>query len=71
MFLLFAGDDYYPKGGGEDLKGCFRSVGDAVTAHDPTEHDYDGGWANVLDLGTLEIVKWFSRGIWQESSEFY
>ena len=67
MYLLFAGDNYYPQGGARDLVGSYRSVDDAVKAHDPKRNRYDGGWANILDTRTLEIVKCFSRGTWANS----
>lgn len=68
-YLLFAGDDYYPRGGAEDLKGRFDSVERAIEAHDPTEHDYEGGWANILCQDSLKIVKTFSRGDWYDGAE--
>lgn len=68
MYLLFAGDDYYPQGGAEDLKGGFESVEEAKAAHDPNEHNYEGGWANVLDMSNLKIVMYFNRGTWSEGS---
>ena len=65
MFLLFAGDDYYPEGGAKDFKGSFSSMEGAQAAHDPDEFRYDGGWANIFDTGTLSIAMSFSRGIWK------
>lgn len=58
-YLLFAGDDYYPEGGANDLIGRFDSVEEAVAAHDPKE--YEDGWANILCLESLEIVKRYWR----------
>lgn len=63
-FLLFAGHDYYPRGGARDFKGAFMTEGYAMRAHDPTEHDYDGGWANIFDIEKAEIVKQFHGGRW-------
>lgn len=65
-FLLFAGDDYYPEGGANDFKGAFESLDAAIEAHNPNEHKYDGGWANIFDLNTLKIVKTFNRGAWRD-----
>lgn len=63
-YLLFAGDDYYPNGGAEDLQGRFDTLEAAIAAHDPNKHKYSGGWANVLCLDSLKIVKVFNRGTW-------
>lgn len=65
-YLLFAGNDYYPLGGAEDLKGKYADIQSAIIAHNPTEYTYDGGWANVLCLDTLKVVMCFSRGVWSE-----
>ena len=63
-FLLFCGDDYYPEGGADDLVGGFKTVEKAIAAHDPKKHQYDGGWANILDIKNLKIVRRFNRGSW-------
>lgn len=63
-YLLFAGDDYYPKGGAYDLVKSYSSVEEAINAHTPNKYQYDGGWANILDKDTLKIVKHFKRGLW-------
>lgn len=68
-YLLFAGNDYYPKGGANDLQGCFETLDKAITGHDPKTFDYDGGWANVLCLDSLNVVKGFDRGKWYEPGE--
>lgn len=68
-YLLFAGADYYPDGGARDLKGKFDTIDLAIEAHDPCEFDYEGGWANVLCLDSMRIVKSFWRGTWIESDE--
>ena len=54
-YLLFAGNAYYPSGGAEDLIGKFNSINEAEAAFNPS--NYTLGWANILDLDTLEIVK--------------
>ena len=64
-FLLFAGDDYYPNGGAYDCLGAFETVDAAIAAHDPNRFRYKGGWANVLDLQSLKVVRDFSRGVWR------
>ena len=65
-YLLFAGNDYYPRGGARDLVGRFDTIEAAIGGHDPRRFKYDGGWANVLCLETLAVVKRFSRGKWYE-----
>ncbi len=67
QYLLFAGDDYYPDGGANDLIGGFASVDAAVSAHDPKRFRYDGGWANILQVSTQEIVRTFDRGTWSST----
>jgi len=63
-FLLFAGDEYYPMGGANDFKSKHETIDDAISAHDPTEHNYDGGWANIFCLDQLKIVATFDRSGW-------
>ena len=63
-YLLFAGEDYYPNGGAEDIQGAFETLSDAVDFHKPNEFDYDGGWANVLNVSTLGVEARFNRGDW-------
>jgi hypothetical protein len=68
-YLLFAGNDYYPSGGAEDLKGRFDTLDQAIAGHDPNEFEYAGGWANVLCMDSLKLVKRFSRGKWYDPDE--
>ena len=70
-YLLFAGNDYYPKGGANDLKGSFDTLDSAIAKHNPAEFRYDGGWANVLCTDSLKLVKKFSRGRWYDPEEDY
>lgn len=65
-YLLFCGDDYYPCGGAYDLAGRFDSVDMAVAAHEPSKFGINGGWANVLCLDSLKVVKRFHRGVWSD-----
>jgi len=68
-YLLFCGNDYYPRGGARDFKGSFATLEDAIEAHDPHEYDYDGGWANIFNLDSQKIEKYFDRGLWYDSLE--
>jgi hypothetical protein len=55
---LFAGDDYYPAGGGKDFRTLVSSVAEARRWLDGLgdERGDDHDWAHVLDLGTGEVV---------------
>ena len=67
-FLLFAGNDYYPKGGARDLIGSFDTLEDAQAAHDPNVFEYDGGWANIYSTESESIVLYFYGGVgWTEN----
>lgn len=68
-YLLFAGNDYYPDGGAEDLQGRYETLEQAIASHEPNKYQYDGGWANVLCLDSLKVVKRFFRGKWYEPDE--
>lgn len=68
-YLLFAGNDYYPKGGAEDFTGKFDTLEAASASHRPDEFSYSGGWANVLCLESLKVVKRFWRGKWYDPDE--
>lgn len=63
-YLLFAGNKYYPYGGANDLEGRFDTLDEAIAAHTTKQFTYSCGWANVLCLDSLKIVKKFRRGTW-------
>ena len=52
-YLLFSGDDYYPRGGVEDFVRSFESMS-AITQHlkDLYEKGEEPDWANALDIRT-------------------
>jgi hypothetical protein len=52
MFVLFAGDNYYPLGGWRDWAGTFPSKEEAVTWAAQTRRD----WWHVLDVKRGSIV---------------
>jgi len=56
-FAVFAGEEYYPAGGCNDLRGCFETFAGAMEVVRDAECD----WWNVLDLLTGEIVTDSSR----------
>lgn len=67
-YLLFAGADYYPRGGANDFKGQFDTVELAIEAHDHYEF-CDGGWAHVFCLKSLSAVKFFYSRKWFDDEE--
>lgn len=69
MFLLFAGNDYYPRGGAYDLQGRYETLEAAMQGHDPDKYEYGGGWANILWLGDMTIMKCFESSKWIEYAE--
>ena len=70
-YLLFAGDNYYPKGGGEDFIAAFDTIEAALLTHDPKKFEYDGGWANIFDVEDLKIVKYFDCEKWTDGEPEY
>ena len=65
-YLLFAGNDYYPEGGAEDLQGKFDTIDAALAAHALSDFVDYRAFANVLCLDTLKVVKNFHCGTWRE-----
>lgn len=65
-YVLFAGADYYPSGGMEDIKGWFPDEASAVEAGRTTSTNrymspgYE--WWQVVDSKTWEVVKEGSKG---------
>lgn len=53
-YLLFAGDDYYPRGGWEDFQGAFASFGAAELALSGEE---GAKWAHVAHDGKI-VAAW-------------
>ena len=68
-FLLFAGKDYYPAGGGNDFQNSFNTLEEAMEGNDPHKYDIDACWANIFDLEKEDTVKYFSRGVWYDRFE--
>jgi hypothetical protein len=64
-YMVFAGQDYYPNGGGDDFKGSFEYLVDATDeALRLTDSDGRGwsadDWAHVFDK-ELDIIVWNHR----------
>lgn len=60
-FWMFAGEDYYPRGGIDDLAGKFASMDDAVP---PARID----WAHLVDIVTGQRWGW-RAGRWAEVAD--
>lgn len=61
-FLLFAGHEYYPRGGALDFKGAFDTLEEATLKGasvqlGPKENYSMWNWFHVADAKSLEIVK--------------
>ena len=63
MFALFAGEDYYPAGGMDDLIGVFDMPSEAqarfLRGYVIDEDDGEGssyGWGHIVDTTTFEKV---------------
>ena len=52
-FILFAGVDFYPAGGAEDILGSYASISEAIAELD--RHD-DLDWFHILDIQTGAII---------------
>jgi len=61
MFLVFAGYDYYPKGGWEDFVGSYSTLWEAEEAAKKViaiseEEVFDKDWLHIVSLEKNEIV---------------
>lgn len=57
-YLLFADENYYPKGGMRDFKGSFDTIEDAEIMFNDNESGMCGwGWYQIVERETLEVVK--------------
>ncbi len=61
MYLLFAGDNYYPSGGWGDLKGKFYSKEEALEFYKAghrygEEYVHYWDWYQIVDLESLEVI---------------
>lgn len=52
-YIVFAGDNYYPRGGWKDKRGSFDQLDEAVNkAKEYYEEDRGYHWCHVVDLET-------------------
>lgn len=56
MFALFAGDQYYPRGGWEDCQGVFATQEAAEARFHQGQHYDDFDWGHVVDLSRQTVV---------------
>jgi len=61
-FLLFAGSDYYPLGGWNDLAGAYDTAQEAVLAGVQRSESETFGFYHVLDCESWSIV---AKGTWR------
>tara|TARA_B100000925_G_C21832563_1_gene397814 strand:- start:333 stop:515 length:183 start_codon:yes stop_codon:yes gene_type:complete len=59
MFIIFAGEEYYPKGGAYDIISVHNSLDEALIAFDNTITKYD--WIHIFDTYTSLLVKEFIK----------
>lgn len=59
MFILFAGKDYYPRGGWEDVVGVYESLEEARLVYVYESGDEYGKyeWGHIVDLEN-QVVVW-------------
>ena len=53
-FLLFAGDEYYPRGGFYDFRMSFNSISEAKDHMLKNNESFD--WWHIIDSTTMEVV---------------
>lgn len=53
-YLVFAGLDYEPSGGANDLVGSYETCAEALRNHAPLPSDW---WGHVLDTHTGEVTQ--------------
>jgi len=56
MFALFAGENYYPAGGWQDLVGVFPTLEEAQAALQGLD-EYSREWYQIVDLAKGEMVE--------------
>ena len=56
-YILFAGSQYYPIGGINDMKGTFNTVQYAENAYQKVVVENWWDWAHIVDRTDLKVVK--------------
>jgi len=55
MYIIFAGEKYYPYGGAYDIINYYNSYNDSLVKFKEIYNTYD--WIQILDIETREILK--------------
>lgn len=61
-FVIFSGDEYYPRGGWEDFVGSTDTLSEAMD-HEAEGRDprrINGYWSHIVDMETQTIVDSFN-----------
>jgi hypothetical protein len=56
-YLVFLGDDYYPKGGWRDFQGAFDTLREAQALVQQRLRERGWMWAHIVDTETMQIVQ--------------
>lgn len=56
MFLVFIGEQYYPKGGSNDLVGSFEDIEEAKIFLIGISQHYNQPWCHIYDTKTMRKV---------------
>ena len=59
MFIIFAGEEYYPLGGAYDIISVHNNLNKALIAFDSAVKEYE--WAHIFDTNTSLLVKEFKK----------
>ena len=59
MFIIFAGEDYYPLGGSYDIISVHNNLNEAFIAYNKAVTKYD--WIHIFDTYTSLLVKEFKK----------
>ena len=55
MYILYAGVEYYPLGGANDIIGFYETFDSSLQKFREIESDYD--WIHILDVEIKQIIK--------------
>jgi hypothetical protein len=64
MYLLFAGDNYYPQGGWRDIQGIFLSIESAKEQFNQPKYWGDSEsppkyeWGHIVDTRTMDVIEY-------------
>ena len=64
-YILFIGEEYYPRGGAYDIHGYYNTIEEAKEAFKNELKLFVYPWANILCLTTRETVAHYQDGAWK------